>query len=742
MQGMSSTGRGPRGWDSDSNNRSREMRRPFWLNALLGPAFLILSLGQPMMVSANDTAPDDLLWLEPPESEKALAWAHAATAATTKLLQASPTYSDVFADLSKVNANRGQASEIGFVGDRAIRLAKSAQYPKGLLQVAPRAKSGLGEWSTILDVAAYGKQHGKDFTLYWSTDSCLAPTYDRCLLDLHEAGGDESEIHEFDLTTGKVVKNGFNLPKARNFAVWLDADTVLVAHAGDSAPKTMTGSAREARVWKRGTPLSESRMVKSLEKNQAMFLAFSAGGSGQALLVQVVDYSTFRTFRVKADGTITKVKLPSSIRFTFGVSSDRAFVILTKDVEVDGKHIPADTILAKRLDDSTSPETSFEVVYTPQLGQGINTLMNLVISGNELAIPIRSGLKTWVDVARLDGSRWVAQRLLDDVSGVTPNVTGAGPNQHGFVVMRSGFLVPPRQDLVYTDGLQSALDAQPAAFDAAKLEVQLRSAKSRDGTVVPYFLVGPKPVEGKAVPTLMTGYGAFGISVNPAYFNDGNGGATLGGGTLKLWFERGGALVVPVIRGGGEFGSAFHHAAMREKRQNSYDDFHAVAENLVSTGYTTSKHLGVFGLSNGGLLAGVAGTQRPDLYGAIVSDVPLADMLRLPNMGMGAAWMNEYGDPSKPDDAAWLSKYSPVQAVKLGVKYPPFLVTVATTDNRVGPGHARKLAKRLTDVGAEPLYLEPEGGGHGVSDSLQRPDVMAMRLTFFIDHLMSASKTN
>lgn len=716
------------------------MRRPLQLHALLGAAFFILSMGQPMMVSAKDTAPDDLQWLEPPQSEKALVWAHAATAASTKTLQSSPTYSAVFSELSRVNADSGQASEIAFVGDRAVRLTKSATHPKGLLQVAPRAKSGIGEWTTVLDVAAYGKQHGKDFTLYWSANSCLAPNYDRCLLDLHEAGGDESEIHEFDLASGKAVDSGFKLPKARNFAVWVDADTLLIAHAGEKAPTTMTGWPVEARLWKRGTPLSEARVIKRLEANQAMFIAFNAGGAGDALLVQVVDYSTFLTFRVTSSGAVSQIKLPAALRFAFGTSKDRVFAILSKDVSVNGKVIPADTVIAKTLDDSLSPETSFEVVYTPQPGQAINTFMELPVSGNEVAVPVRSGLKIWVDVARLGGSQWKSQRLLDDVPGVTPNVTGAGPNREGFVVMRSGFLMPSRQDLVHSDGRQVALDQQPAAFDASKLQVQLRTAKSRDGTQVPYFLVGPKVVGGKPVPTLMTGYGAFGISVNPAYFNAGHEGAALGGSTVKLWFERGGALVVPVIRGGGEFGTAFHQSAMREKRQNSYDDFHAVAADLASTGYTTSEHLGIFGLSNGGLLVATAGTQRPELYGAVVSDVPLADMLRFPEMGMGAAWMNEYGDPRKAEDAAWLSKYSPVQAVKSGVKYPPFLVTVATTDNRVGPGHARKLAKRLTEVGADPLYLEPEGGGHGVSDSLERPDVMAMRLTFFIDHLMNPPK--
>jgi prolyl oligopeptidase len=262
--------------------------------------------------------------------------------------------------------------------------------------------------------------------------------------------------------------------------------------------------------------------------------------------------------------------------------------------------------------------------------------------------------------------------------------------------------------------------------------VEIKSTASPDGTLIEYYLLRPKALaHAGATPTLMTGYGAFGLSFAPGYLD-----SVVGGPALTLWLNRGGALVLPIIRGGGERGEAWHAAAMREKRQVSYDDFLAVTQALVTTGFTNPRHLGVFGTSNGGLLSATVAVERPDLFAAVVSDAPLIDMLRFPTMGMGGAWMNEYGDPSNPEMRKALLRYSPYQNIKSGTSYPPFFITVSTEDNRVGPGHARKLAARLEQVGSKAYYYEDSEGGHGVSDALQRPELMALRMTFLIDRLM------
>ena len=680
------------------------------------------------------TTGDGLEWLESPHDPQALAWAHNATSASMTALQASASYPLLLDELRHINADAGQVAPIGLAGTRAIRLHKTAEHPKGLLQAAPWSGRPVESWQTVLDVGALGRTEGRDLMLAWGL-SCVGPDGDRCLLKLHEHGGDESELREFDLQTGGFVPGGFVLSKSRMQATWIDADTLLIGHTLGDAPKTITGWPAEARVWRRGTPIEHAPCVLRLEPQHALFTALAAGGRGRAVIVQALDYSTFALHCVNADGQIRKLALPATLKMAFGANADHVFVQLAAAATLHGKVVSRDSVVAASLGTpSGNGEAPFEVIHHATDDETVDAGMGFSVAAQSVCLPVRSGLELRVDLAKRENGRWRVSRWIESEIGVAPQVVEAGRDaDDGHVIMRNGFLAPPRQEWVSSKGARVLLEAQVAAMNTDDLHVDVRQATSRDGQDIDYFVIGPRQRGDRRVPTLMTGYGAFGISLAPAYFTNGS---FFGGATLKLWLERGGALVVPAIRGGGERGSPWHAAAMRDQRQRSYDDFHAVAESLIAAGYTARDRLGVFGLSNGGLLAAVAGTQRPDLYGAIVSDVPLADMLRFPEMGMGAAWINEYGDPKDPQAAAWLAKYSPVHNVKPGVDYPAFLITVATTDNRVGPGHARKLAKRLMDAGANALFLEPEEGGHGVSDPLQQPEMMAMRATFFMDRLM------
>lgn len=300
--------------------------------------------------------------------------------------------------------------------------------------------------------------------------------------------------------------------------------------------------------------------------------------------------------------------------------------------------------------------------------------------------------------------------------------------------MESGLLCPTRIWFEDEGGSEKILYSQSPALDHNTFQVEQHTASSMDGTPIDYILLSPKrPAHDKGDnPLLMTGYGAFGISNSLDYLNP-----SLGGVSLVPWLNRGGSLAIPYIRGGGERGPAWHQAARQEKRQKSYDDFIAVTEKLVADGFTTPKRIGLFGLSNGGLLVSVLGTERPDLFHAVVSDVPLTDMLRFPHMGMGAAWIDEYGDPDDPYMAEILCSYSPFHNVREGTIYPPFLVTVSTKDDRVGPGHARKLVARLKEAGSTTAYLlEDREGGHGVSDVLKNTLLISRRMGFLMKYLM------
>jgi prolyl oligopeptidase len=678
---------------------------------------------------------DDLRWLEPPHDKQARAWAREATQASSAALQRSASYPALLDELRRVNADAGQVAPITLTRARAIRLHKSAQQPKGLLQVAAWDGQALGEWRTVLDVGALGGAEGRDLSLHWQP-SCLGPDGERCLLMLHEHGGDEAQMREFDLAREDFVVGGFVLPRSRMQVVWVDADTLLLGHTLGDAPRTVSGWPAEALLWRRGSAIADAHCVLRLAAQHALFLPLAAGGKGHAVVAQAIDYSTFAVHVVSTRGDVRRLALPASLKLAFGANADHVFAQLAASAPLGEDEVPADSVVAAALQPASDQHgMPFEVVKRAGDGEVVDAALTFFAVDRLLCLPVRRGLELRLDLAQREQGHWQVRRWIEPQAGVNPEIVGAVQGAAGFSVMRNGFLVPPCQEFVTARGERVLLQAQIPMMDTGPLQVEARHAKSADGQAIDYYLVGPRRSE-RPVPTLMTGYGAFGISLFPAYFTNGHFGTAFGGATLKLWLERGGALVVPAIRGGGEHGAAWHAAAMRELRQRSYDDFHAVASALTSSGYTTREHLGVFGLSNGGLLAAVAGTQRPDLYGAIVSDVPLADMLRFPELGMGAAWIDEYGDPSDPQAAAWLAAYSPVHNVRRDVAYPPFLITVATSDNRVGPGHARKLAKRLMQAQAQVYFLEPEEGGHGVSDPLQQPEVMAMRAAFFVDRLM------
>lgn len=682
-------------------------------------------------------------WLEPPLEARPLAWAAAHTDASAKVLQALPGYPALREEVARKLAVERSTLDGApvLLGPRALRLKRDAANPVGLLQAAPRREDGTpGEWKTVLDVAALGRSEGKKLQLQWFGDpGCLPPRYDRCLLRLSDQGSDEASLREFDVEAGSFVPGGFATPPSRTFAAYLDRDTLLIAHALGDAPKTVAGWGAAVRVWKRGDPLEKARVVYTAQKTDAILMV-SAAGPAQArrgVVLRAVDYSTFQVLTVDREGRAEALPIPAKLKpFGLQATSERhLFAQLAEPAQIGGATVPAESILAWDLRAKAADPAGLQVVYTPAAGEVVpGWTMAGTATRTAAVFPLQRGLSRSLAVARSDGTKWTVKPFIEAPAGKDVRALGADPAGEDLVVQSVGFLQPARLDL-YRPGTQAkTLYADPALFDASRLVVETRTAKAADGTPIGYWLVKPRPAAAPGeTPVLMTGYGAFGVSFPIGYADE-----FYGGVTMASWLERGGALVVPAIRGGGEGGAAWHRAAMREKRMVSYGDFFAVAEDVIGTKLTRRERLGVFGMSNGGLLAAVAGTLRPDLFGASVVDVPLTDMLRFPKMGMGAAWMNEYGNPEDPAMREVLLQYSPFHNVKPGVSYPAFFVTVSTHDNRVGPGHARKLAGRLESVGAEVFYLEEQEGGHGVSDALKHPDLMAMRLAFLVSKLMPA----
>lgn len=686
---------------------------------------------------------DDFQWLETPHDPKALEWAKQHTQASENALRDLPIHSDVKMELEQAMRSHEEVPDITLMGDRAVRMLRNPDHPHGLLQVAERDANGVpGDWKTVLDVDALRQKEGVPYELqtYSLEDTCLPPEFDRCLLRLSPKGGDEVAIREFDLDQGTFVADGFRVEKSRAFAQWMDGDHVLVGTSADGEPTTSAGWPARFRLWERGQSITDAPVVYTAKSSDAIVTldVFGEGAARHGVITRALDYSNFDVFLVDADGHAEKTPFPRGLKMSAQVATRGHLVVqLSEGGKIGGKHYPAESLLAYSLDpDAEGGHVS--VVYTPPEGEYITNSGDIAATGDEVLFVTTHRLVQTLHAAKWDGAAWKVREVLKAEPGNTLTLQPAAGNGGEIVVSTSGFVTPKRQELYAPGKKLRLLATAPTLFDGSKYVTEIKSATSPDGTRVDYYLLKPRQSAWKgAQPTLMTGYAAFGISFRPDYF-----GYIVGGRAFKLWLERGGSLVLPAARGGGERGDAWHRAAMREKRQNSYDDFIAVLEQLIDKGYTTPARLGVFGSSNGGLLAAVLGTERPDLFNAVISDVPLTDMFRMKHMGMGAAWLDEYGDPDDPKYAKVLRTYSPFHNVREDVDYPPFMITSSTEDNRVGPGHARKLAARLEQVGATVYLLEEQEGGHGVSDVLSNPGLMSLRMTFLIHRLMGDAMRN
>jgi len=684
---------------------------------------------------------DSLQWLEKPHDPKALAWAKQQTQSTIRWLESASLYPTFKKELDSVLETSPPQPAVTLIGHRAIRFLVTKDEPYGRLQVAERDAEGVPQqWRTVLDVAKLRKREGVPFELqaYSLEKSCLPPSYNRCLLRLSPAGSDEVQIREFDLDRGEFVKGGFSTPTSRTFAAWLSKDTVLIETMGNGGGKTISGWPTDIRLWHRGEPLDSAKVIYRAKPTDALVEVDAAGvgASRYGLITRAIDYSHFDLLTVRQGGEVKRVPLPDDSLKPMGLQALNArgvIVQLAKNVKLGERQYPAETVLAYAIA-PTIPETRrISVVYTPAAGEFVDGGIGggIVASAGQVSFVVSRHLVQWVVTAVPSGNTWTTRKVVQGVAGTTLGIA-ADPATNDLKVTTSGFVTPTRQDLYRQGQAPVVLAEDKAIIDGSKFETEIRSVKSKDGTSIDYFLLHPrvKTWEG-AQPLLVTGYAAFGISFKPSYF-----GPEVGGPALKLWLDRGGSLMIPAARGGGERGEAWHRAAMQEHRQNSYDDFIAAIESLIRDGYTTPSRVGFFGMSNGGLLAAVMGTERPDLFGAIVSDVPLTDLIRLKYMGMGGAWLDEYGDASDPKMRKVLESYSPLQNVRAGVKYPPFMITTSTADDRVGPGHARKFAARLESVGAPVYFYEDTEGGHAVSDAFRNPELMAMRMAFFVDNLM------
>lgn len=683
--------------------------------------------------STGDTQPgaeakDPYLWLEEVESEAALNWVKAQNGMSQPRLQAVPGFETVRKDVLNIANSTDRIPGIVKIGDHMYNYWRDANHVRGIWRrtTMESYRSNNTQWTTVLDLDKLAKDENENWV--WSGAHCIYPAGNRCLVSLSRGGTDAKVIREFDTTTLKFVEDGFNIPSAKTFVSWQDEDHILVGTNFGEGSMTDSGYPRTTRRWTRGTKLEEAVELYAGAKTDVLVNGFTSI-TGRVKRNVVVVYKSFydhEVYRFNANNTLSKYPAPASARLGFW--GPWLTIELTEDWKIGDKTWQQGSFLIIDEVAFLSGDRNFDVLYLPD---GKSALTSVRKTQDYILMAQTKDVKgSLVEWRFSDKDRkWVKRDVtLPGAGGVNIGVLDRDYS-NDYVLTYEDHITPITLFLgkAGEDKLET-LRSMPAFFDAKNLEVVQHFATSKDGTKIPYFQVSRKGMElnGKN-PTILYGYGGFENAQKPRYK------ASVG----KSWLERGGVYVVANIRGGGEYGPAWHRAALKEKRQNAFDDFYAVAEDLIARKVTESKALGIQGASNGGLLTGVALTQRPELFGAVVSRIPLLDMRRYNKLLAGASWVGEYGNPDKPEEWAYISKYSPYQNVKQGVDYPPFFLTTSTKDDRVHPAHARKMmAKMLGQGHADLYYYENIEGGHGgAANNEQAADQQAMIYAFFAEKL-------
>ena len=670
---------------------------------------------------------DPFIWLEEIQGERALKQVDDWNKTTEQDLSRAPGFEAMRARAFGIlTDNRQIAMPDEVQSEFVTNYWIDGDHPRGQWRISPRAAylAGRPEWRVLIDVDALGRAESKSWV--WHGAECLAPDYRRCLISLSPGGGDADVMREFDIPSGRFVDNGFELPEAKSSVSWLDADRLLVVT--DYGPESLTSSGygRIAKVWRRGTPLAAAETILEGERSDVGVNPFALTDRSRRwnFLRRGLTFWTGSVALV-TEGGARPVPIPEDATVR-DVIDGRLIASLNSPLEAGGRTIPAGALVAWSLADVEAGRTAVpELVMAPTARQAIEEVS---ASNDILWVKALDDVSGRLFALRRGGDGGWASSTVALPDNSTLDIQAVGGSANLALVSVEGMLTPPSLHAVTAEGRTSLVQSLPAQFDASNFTVEQRFATSADGTRVPYFLVRRRGTTG-AVPTLIHAYGGFRAAQTPTYLT----GQPYRSGPLGLfWVEAGNAYVLANIRGGGEYGPAWHQAALRENRQRSFDDLHAVAENLARAGLAERGRIGISGRSNGGVLVGAAANQRPDLYGAVISGSPLTDMRRYNQLLAGASWMGEYGNPDLPADWAFMSRYSPYQNLRAVPDYPATFYYLSTLDDRVHPGHARKMAAKHAELGQRFYFREYREGGHSVGADRPEDAVRAALLFAFL----------
>ena len=679
----------------------------------------IVAASAVLTVSAGAQEADPFLWLEGVEDERALDWVRSQNARSLKELEGDSRF-DAFheASLNIYNSEERIAAP-SLVGDKVRNFWQDADHVRGLWREASLASylAGAPEWRTILDFDALAAAEEENWV--YKGASCLAPDYDRCIVSLSRGGSDAVVRREFLIGEGRFVEDGFRLEESKGATAWLDVDTLLVGVDFGDGTMTESGYPRTTRLWKRGQAIEEAETIFEGEAADVGIWPYSIIRDGVVYGFITKSKSFFEREHYALDGATASL-LPFPAKSSVeGVLDGFIIATLQEDWKHRGRSFASGDVVAFSREKNRA-----DLVFSPNDEQAIGSVAT---PENALLVQMLDNIVGKVQSIKRVRGKW--RRTEIDLPG-EGDVSLGGVNARGddFFLYFDSPTVPATLYYVGEDGERSRVKQSPAFFDAEGVVMRQHFATSADGTKVPYFVIGREDVlEAGNAPVIQYGYGGFEVPVTPGYSG------TVG----KLWYENGGVYVIANIRGGGEFGPRWHQAALKENRQRAFDDFFAVSEDLIKRGVTSPEKLGALGGSNGGLLMGVALTQRPDLYNALAIGVPLLDMLRYHKLLAGASWVGEYGDPDVPEERAVLEQYSPYQNLKTDGEYPRVFFFTSTKDDRVHPGHARKMAALMEQNNQPFLYFENIEGGHGAAANRnQAARRAALQYVYFMRQLV------
>jgi prolyl oligopeptidase len=688
---------------------------------------------------AKDNNPDDpFVWLEEVDAKQSMDWVLEQNKDTADQYKSMPLYQQLYDQALSTLNKQSRIPSVSQRGEWVYNYWKDENNPRGVYRRAKIKEFNQKddpEWQTVLDMDQYNAENQGNWV--FKGMNCFAPEYRRCLVSISPGGGDAVMMQEFNMKTKKFIKDGFSLPKSKMRVTWRDEEHLFVATDFGSDSMTESGYPRIMKLWQRGTDLSEAKTLLEADPKSVSVFAYRSG-KGDAAKDFIIDSTSFWTnqYYQWVDGKALPFDLPQSAVVN-GVFQGQVIVSLKEDWQYQNQLIAEGSVLMINPDVLTGQKASVEkddwsVFLTPKANQNIESIST---SDETIIVTLLADVVSQVNVYRPNDGGWDVEKIAFPDNGAI-GVTAVDDESGSFFAEYESFITPPTLYHVNGKSLEpKAVKSQGQSFDPSPYQVEQFFARSADGTFVPYFVVMNKDtVFDGSNPTHIFSYGGFRNSLTPSYSGSYE---ALEGAYGKLWLDRGGVFVSANIRGGGAYGPKWHKAALLENRYKSYEDFEAVAEDLIKRKITSPQHLGIEGRSNGGLLVGATMTRRPELYGAVICGVPLLDMQRYNKLLAGASWMGEFGNPDVPEQWAYIKQYSPYQNLKPDTDYPATFFYTSTRDDRVHPGHARKMAAKMMSYDYPIWYYENTEGGHGGSSTNEQ---LAERLALAYTHLWTHLK--